>query len=323
MKKRGKMRKSSLPLHQQQAEQLAAIGTYLAEVRQQQALSLQEVASRTLVQARLLQAIEEGRLEALPEPVYIQGFIRRFAEALGLEGASLAQQFPTGDILRAEGRRFAWQGLPVAQLRPFHLYLLYIVVVVFAVNSLSSLVNPPIGQTGQTSSSTEAVPTSDRAASPQENRAASPQENRAASPQENRAASPQENRAASPQEDRAASPQEDRPTSTPPESPATVQSGVPKSDPGKPLRVRVTLVSPSWIRVVADGQTAFEGVLPPGANQQWAANQQLVVRAGDAGAVLLSFNDGKDERLGEPGAVEEVVFESEAQTASLPMHLRF
>jgi len=75
--------------------------------------------------------------------------------------------------------------------------------------------------------------------------------------------------------------------------------------------------------VVADGQTAFEGVLPPGANQQWAANQQLVVRAGDAGAVLLSFNDGKDERLGEPGAVEEVVFESEAQTASLPMHLRF
>ncbi len=275
MRKRGKMRKSSLPLQQQQAEQLATIGAYLANVRKQQALSLQEVASRTLVQARLLQAIEEGRLEALPEPVYIQGFIRRFAEALGLEGAPLAQQFPTGDIVRREGQPFRWKQLPIAQLRPFHLYLLYIFVVVCAVNGLSSLVNPPIGQTGQTPGVTETMSSSER------------------------------------------------PASTPPEPTPTIQSQAPTAEPSKPLRVRVTLVSPSWIRVVADGQTAFEGVLQPGANQQWVANQQLVVRAGDAGAVLLSFNDGKDERLGEPGAVEEVVFESTAQTASLPLHLRF
>lgn len=275
MIKRGKMRKSSLPLRQQQAEQLAAIGAYLADVRKQQALSVQDVAARTLVQARLLQAIEEGRLEALPEPVYIRGFIRRFAEALGLEGASLAQQFPTGDLMRTEGQSLLWKQLPIAQLRPFHLYLLYIFLVVCAVNGLSSLVNPPLGQTGQTPSVTEVPPASEP------------------------------------------------PAATPAQPAATLQSKTPKTEPNKPLRVRVTLVSQSWIRVVADGQTAFEGVLQPGANQQWAANQQLVVRAGDAGAVLLSFNDGKDERLGEPGAVEEVVFESEAQTASLPMYLRF
>lgn len=275
MRKRGKMRKSSLPLQQQQAEQLATIGAYLADVRKQQALSLQEVASRTLVQARLLQAIEEGRLEALPEPVYIQGFIRRFAEALGLEGAPLAQQFPTGEIVRSEGQPFRWKQVSIAQLRPFHLYLLYIFVVVCAVNGLSSLVNPPIGQTGQTPGVSESLPTSEL------------------------------------------------PVSAPPEPATAIQSKAPKAEPSKPLRVRVTLVSQSWIRVVADGQTAFEGVLQSGANQQWAANQQLVVRAGDAGAVLLSFNDGKDERLGEPGAVEEVVFESAAQTASLPLPLRF
>lgn len=281
MSKSGNMRKSSFHLKEEQAMQLATIGAYLAEVRQQQALSLQDVASRTLVQARLLQAIEEGRLEALPEPVYIQGFIRRFAEALGLEGAPLAQQFPTGDIIRAEGPCLAGIQLPVAQLRPFHLYLIYIFIVVCAVNGLSSLVNPSIGQTGQTPSLTEAMPTSELPPSGAQEPAIAAQ------------------------------------------NIATQQAKVPPSEPSKPLRVRVTLVSQSWIRVVADGQTAFEGVLQPGTNQQWAANQQLVVRAGDAGAVLLSFNDGKDERLGEPGAVEEVVFESEAQTASLPLPLRF
>ncbi|UZQ53122.1 DUF4115 domain-containing protein [Trichothermofontia sichuanensis B231] len=281
MSKIGNMRKSGFHLKEEQAMQLAAIGAYLAEVRQQQALSLQDVAARTLVQARLLQAIEEGRLEALPEPVYIRGFIRRFAEALGLEGAPLAQQFPTGDSVCPDRCRLAWLQLPVAQLRPFHLYLIYIFVVVCAVNGLSSLVNPSIGQTGQPPSLTELTPSA-------EPPTAGGQE--AATASQNVTAQP------------------------------TI---VTASQPTKPLRVRVTLVSQSWIRVVADGQTAFEGVLQPGANQQWAANQQLVVRAGDAGAVLLSFNDGKDERLGEPGAVEEVVFESEAQTASLPLPLQF
>ncbi|WP_448561070.1 helix-turn-helix domain-containing protein [Trichothermofontia sp.] len=285
MSKRSKMRKSGFHLKEEQATQLAAIGAYLAEVRQQQALSLQDVASRTLVQVRLLQAIEEGRLEALPEPVYIKGFIRRFAEVLGLEGASLAQQFPTGEMIRSEGHRFTWRQWPVAQLRPVHLYLLYIFVIVCAVNSLSSLVNPPIGQTGQTPLPMEAIPPSERPAS-----------------------GPVEPAAAAQSTTRQRTTAEPRP--------------VVQAEPSKPLRVRVTLVSQSWIRVVADGQTAFEGVLQSGANQQWAANQQLVVRAGDAGAVLLSFNDGKDERLGEPGAVEEVVFESEAQTASLPTHLQ-
>lgn len=114
---------------------LAQMGTDLRQKRQEQNLSLEDVADRTMIPIRLLGAIEEGRLEQLPEPVYIQGMLRRFADALGLNGAAFAREFPTG--IEATPRQTNWRDTPAAQLRPVHLYLIYIFLIVFSVRSLS------------------------------------------------------------------------------------------------------------------------------------------------------------------------------------------
>ena len=45
----------------------------------------------------MLQAIEQGKLDDLPEPVYIKGLIRQFADALGFNGVDFASSFPIGD----------------------------------------------------------------------------------------------------------------------------------------------------------------------------------------------------------------------------------
>ncbi len=85
-------------LNPEQAEQLKEIGAYLRLHRQEQSISTEEVAAKTFIQSRLLKALEEGQLEQLPEPVFIQGFIRRYADALKLDGAALAETFPTGSL---------------------------------------------------------------------------------------------------------------------------------------------------------------------------------------------------------------------------------
>ncbi|MCU0525387.1 MAG: DUF4115 domain-containing protein [Elainella sp. Prado103] len=77
-----------------QQEQLEAIGTYLSQVREGQARSLEEISAKTYIPMRLLKAIELGQGKTLPEPVFIQGFIRRYADALGLDGIDLSQKFP-------------------------------------------------------------------------------------------------------------------------------------------------------------------------------------------------------------------------------------
>jgi cytoskeletal protein RodZ len=77
-----------------QLEQLKAIGAYLREIRQEQSRSLEEIATKTYIPLRLLRALESGQEQPLPEPVFVQGFIRRYGDILGLDGLELAQQFP-------------------------------------------------------------------------------------------------------------------------------------------------------------------------------------------------------------------------------------
>lgn len=126
--------------HPEPQEILQEIGVHLHSVRTQKNLSLEEVAKRTRIPVRLLNAIEQGKLDVLPEPIYIKGFIQKFANALGENGVEIASVFPTDLQVKLERRKFHWLRLPDAQLRPLHLYLIYIFIVVGAVNSLSALV---------------------------------------------------------------------------------------------------------------------------------------------------------------------------------------
>mgnify|MGYP002780352827 CR=1 FL=1 len=78
-----------------QQASLQKVGAYLQQIRQEQALSLDDVYQQTFIQPYTLKAIESGNLKQLPEPFYIRAFIQKYASALGLEGATLAADFPT------------------------------------------------------------------------------------------------------------------------------------------------------------------------------------------------------------------------------------
>ena len=81
-----------------QQSQLAQIGAFLKENREKQSKSLQDIAVRTYIRPQLLSGIETGNPDMLPEPIFVQGFIRRYAAPLGLKGIELAQQFTVDSI---------------------------------------------------------------------------------------------------------------------------------------------------------------------------------------------------------------------------------
>ncbi|HBB31551.1 MAG TPA: DUF4115 domain-containing protein [Cyanobacteria bacterium UBA8803] len=258
------MKENKPHLNKEQLEKLKELGAYLRECRTKQFLGLDEVAARTRIQARLLNAIEEGKPEQLPEPVYIQGFIKRFAEELGLNGAEFAREFPTGFSLQFA--KPTWKYIRPAQLRPFHLYLLYVLLVMGAVRGLSDVVNR---------SALQGVEVEDNPSNTQELSIPSYA-------------------------------QQQNPKLLSPGNQAVL--GTHSSPNNKPVQVGVTLKAQSWIRVVVDGKTEFEGVLPEGTQRTWVADQKLVVKAGNAGGVLVEFNDQSAKQMGAPGEVEEVTF---------------
>jgi len=77
------------------------VGHSLKIVRERQGLSLVDVAARTRIRRQHLDAIEGGRFTELPGPIYITGFLRTYAETLGLEPEQVVQNFQSeSDIAR-------------------------------------------------------------------------------------------------------------------------------------------------------------------------------------------------------------------------------
>ncbi|MCK9521412.1 MAG: helix-turn-helix domain-containing protein, partial [Dehalococcoidia bacterium] len=71
---------------------MASIGRALSDARIERDLSLDEVAAETRISARFLQALEREEFEELPAPVYVRGFLRSYANFLGIDAAPLLAQ---------------------------------------------------------------------------------------------------------------------------------------------------------------------------------------------------------------------------------------
>src|SRR5512144_285617 len=69
------------------------IGALLRTCRLRAGLDLAEVAQSLRIRRPFLEAIESGRFEALPAPVYALGFVRCYAEQLGLDPEEIARRF--------------------------------------------------------------------------------------------------------------------------------------------------------------------------------------------------------------------------------------
>ncbi|MFA9262750.1 MAG: helix-turn-helix domain-containing protein, partial [Undibacterium sp.] len=61
------------------------LGEKLKKLRQQYRMSYAEIAKATRIQAKYLEALENGAYEKLPAEVYIRGFLRSYARYLGLD----------------------------------------------------------------------------------------------------------------------------------------------------------------------------------------------------------------------------------------------
>jgi cytoskeletal protein RodZ len=69
------------------------IGTALREARTRRELTLLDAQEATRIPMKHLAALEEERFEALPEEVYIRGFLRAYAEYLGLDDELFVGEF--------------------------------------------------------------------------------------------------------------------------------------------------------------------------------------------------------------------------------------
>ncbi len=247
-------------LNEVQKEQIQEILAKLRLLREQKSLSIEDISAQTLIRPTLLQALETGRFEDLPEPIYVKGFIRRYGDVVGADSHALVQYFeeiaapppPELDYEKENDEVEEKVGKYVPIVLP------YVLV---------------IGLLGAASFGLFSIISSRRNA-----------ESIASQQQRSKIVN-------SPAQPTA------KPTPTPTAKP------IPDT-----VEVSLELQGESWLRVKVDGKTEFEGILKTGDRKTWKGEEEVSIRSGNAGAVMVSVNQKPAKSLGKAGAVEDVVF---------------
>jgi len=110
------------------------IGSSLREARLRQALDFPEIEQATKIRGKYLRALEDEQFDLLPAQTYVKGFLRSYAEYLGLDGQLYVDEYNSRYVVGDEDaalRRSAQRppGPPRVQSRVVLLTLLGIAVV--------------------------------------------------------------------------------------------------------------------------------------------------------------------------------------------------
>lgn len=96
-------------------DELRELGESLKKRRKELNLSLKEVENATSIRISYLQAIEDGEMDKLISPIYAQGFLKQYANFVGMDGDSLIREHP--DLFnRRDHQEFAY-GIGTLEMR--------------------------------------------------------------------------------------------------------------------------------------------------------------------------------------------------------------
>ncbi len=276
----------------------AKIGRFLEQARKERGLSLEEVEQATKIRKRYLAGLEREDYAMLPDAVYAQGFLKTYANYLGLDGEALSRQLKSRRKPRRErGINYNTQpesdfeepliaprGLQGTEKRkvPTSAIVTLLVAVLVLAAVLGALYF--VGRGVQASRSAgDDPPVASRENPP-------PQEQQKVADKEKAPESEPADKDAIAKDagDRQSSDEARRPV--PPDS----------------LEVLISVRDrPSWLLIQTDGNTAYEQVAQPGYSETFEAGRRLYIKCGDAGAVNVEINGQNLGKLGPAATIVE------------------
>ncbi len=245
------------------------IGDLLYTERRKKGLEIADVEHATGIRGVYLNALEQSRYDVLPGEVYVKGFLRNYANYLGLDGSHLVQLYtdlkkPTLETAAAEPS-VAEPAEPVVKKMNAVItrsidkkkWSTVLVVVILAISAMGLYLwqksVAPAGETSRNAAGSKPASVSGLNQTPVRN------------------------------------------------VPSATNSGAPSAS--RPVVLMARFTDRCWTSVIADGKTLYEGIPSNGATFTWDAEHQIVVNFGNAAAVELTFNGQPVGKIGDRGDV--------------------
>ncbi len=84
-------------------------GMQLSHIRQQKGYSTEYVASKLHLRVRIIELIENGDFNLLPEPVFVKGYLRAYSKLLGVSPDPFLAVFNNQYVAEKKPERALWQ----------------------------------------------------------------------------------------------------------------------------------------------------------------------------------------------------------------------
>ena len=250
---------------------MGQLGDLLKERRMALGMSLLQAEEATRIRAKLLEALENGEYDRLPNPGYVKGYVTSYASFLELDSASLLAMYraETGTGGRSRDISPAEEAVkPRGQQHAVPRTNAVIAVVVLALLSLGIWfvvravrgpeTPPPIPAAGSVTTSTTASPPE---------------------------------------------------TSTPAETSTTKSQPISANTPFA-LKIVVAQNGASYFKVTVDGLTAYEGTLAGGQSKEFEVTDQAKVLIGKPSYVTV-YRDGKEVPIPPGGGIPTLTFKAQ------------
>ena len=264
---------------------VGGFGAKLRDARERRGISLRQIANATKISVGALEALERNDISRLPGGIFSRAFVRSYAIEVGLDPESTIQefiaQFPNDSVTAGHpsSDRVEDHEAVESDQKTAGTFLWLAVISVPVAIALMYFTASGRGQATRPADKATAT-----AADPPKPAEPEPSRPAPASP----AADPKPAAEVSPNPAAAVVPK-------PPE--AT------KAEPADRLSVAVTAKRPCWVSATVDGQKKIERLLQPGDQETVDVRREMVITAGDATAIALTFNGADARPLGKAGEV--------------------
>ncbi len=284
---------------------MAQLGQLLREAREAKGVTLADAEHVTRIRLAYLEALEAEQFDALPGDVSARGFLRSYAQYLGLKPQPLMAQYaeltgaaPAEALLANRLQIDKKMAVPLMHSPGGSLIgLLLVLILAVGLGLAGWYVFTTYQRSGQLPFiGASATPTAGVLATP----AATPI---LPSPTSTITPTPTPGPTQTPTETPA-------PTATPTETPTPT----PKVYRGVELSIEVT--ARTWAQVLVDGVKIYEGTLEVGDRRSWEGAQRVLLRVGNAGGVIITLNGELLGPLGKPGEVMDKEWVKQEPTAT-------
>jgi cytoskeleton protein RodZ len=303
---------------------MGSFGDRLKKQREQRSISLDDISLSTKIGTRMLRALEEEKFDQLPGGIFNKGFVRAYARHVGLDeeqtineyitalGEAQQQAIPAPPAPAVKAPVVERQSAPIldppqrerAREIPWGLLALGLLLAAIAFATWSYYHRERRDETSAATPTPAAQGTS--AESP--SRGATQQI--PTTPTENKTAPT------------TPIPSTDKPGEQAPSvGQLALHGSTTQEVPAGAFTVLLKATDEGeecWVSIIVDGQPPIEATLVGAQEKAIQGNREVIVKAGNIGALEVSFNGRKLGRLGDYGTVRTLTFRGDGLQAPTP-----